>query len=69
MFDNNSDEFLKTGVPQLPSWVPMGESQQPSMSPFVDALKKRLKTPMMKDGEAGMTAGKAAAEGSAPQSL
>jgi hypothetical protein len=52
---------------QLPEWVPMGEgSQAPDVSPFVDALKKRMMKPpdagsvgSMMGGEIG-GAGKAA---------
>ena len=29
---------------QMPEWLQMGDSEKPNMSPFVDALKKRMKT-------------------------
>jgi len=28
---------------QMPEWLQMGDSDKPNMSPFVDALKKRMK--------------------------
>jgi len=65
---------------QLSSWMDIGGAQQPQQQPaqgggfsFVDALKKRLSTPQMKQGEQGAALGKAAvtskASGGAPTSL
>ena len=30
---------------QLPEWMPMGGTETPNMSPFIDALKKRMMKP------------------------
>jgi hypothetical protein len=56
--------------PQLPNWQDIGGTQQTQQQPaqqgsFVDALKKRLSHPQMKQGAEGAAAGKAAVSGGA----
>ena len=75
MFKN--DDYMNV---QLPSWMDISGAQQPQSQPaqgggfsFVDALKKRLSSPQMKQGEQGAALGKAAVApktgGGAPTSL
>jgi len=55
--------------PKLPSWIsmgvqPSGGSPAPQQGGgFIDALKKRLSTPQMKNGQKGAALGKAAVAG------
>jgi hypothetical protein len=60
------DDYSKPKPMEWANIMDKGQQSQPlNATPFVDALKKRLNHPMMKQGADGAAAGKAAVEGGA----